>query len=604
MSLFRVPSPNPGRALRHSASRRAAPILAALTLLCAPNQAQGPVSAFGFPHVPLGNATLQWNASQRELSVAGIGSSGHDGVECILGNGDGWHGFAHASPLVVPVGGSYTVRAVHLPAGAPEQLVAEMTIRGVDPQRREFSVEIPGHTTATLEGYRGGQLVLRETGLSIDGGTDLELLFYGEYDCTSVWVVRTNAGQIECGTDDLTETEIHVTGGGSAVVDHVRIVPEGLATPLPSIDRIRILGRNLPTLRMQQASVQLDGVECNALGRARLAPVNGGLDVPGIGSSMLDGVEFRSFHDSSTGQRSLREGARITLDALEVSGPPLPLGAALRMSGTGTMPGTAEIPLGHVTITKLATQVLELQADYAAVGMNTQRIELLADGDLIASIPGHSGPIARFAQWPNGCGKERIWDGSGTSCFAFGWDQPVHVQILGAGAGTWQADEIRVLAEGPGSLSEIRSLALTGAGLGHLVVLGVTEKGAASAIAYGTGCGGLALSASPPVLGATCTAQLDGIPAGSPAAVAMLGLAQSPGLPLEFLGMAGCELLVMPLDALGAPVLGAGLTMQFAIPDDPRLVGAELALQFLTVSPGANPFGMLASNGVRLRFDR
>ena len=106
------------------------------------------------------------------------------------------------------------------------------------------------------------------------------------------------------------------------------------------------------------------------------------------------------------------------------------------------------------------------------------------------------------------------------------------------------------------------------------------------------------------MLGATCNARLDGIPAGSPVAVAMLGLAQSPGLPLEFLGMAGCELLVMPLDALGAPVLGAGLTMQFAIPDDPRLVGAELALQFLTVSPGANPFGMLASNGVRLRFDR
>ena len=276
----------------------------------------------------------------------------------------------------------------------------------------------------------------------------------------------------------------------------------------------------------------------------------------------------------------------------------------MTLDGTGTMPGTGEIALGNATITKLGPGLLELTADYSAVGLTTQRIELLQGGTLVASIPGHTGPVARFAAWPTGCGKERIWDGSGTSCYGWEWDRPIPMQVLGTGGGSWQADEIRVLAEGPGSLSEIRSLSLTGRDLGSITVLAASEKSGATATAYGNSCGGLTANSSLPTIGSTAPVALAGIAPSTLLAVALLGLPMSPGLPLDFVGMPGCRLLVITIDAMPVPISGAAATLSLAIPSDPTLAGVELGAQFVTVDPTANALGMHASNGVRLRLDR
>jgi len=126
----------------------------------------------------------------------------------------------------------------------------------------------------------------------------------------------------------------------------------------------------------------------------------------------------------------------------------------------------------------------------------------------------------------------------------------------------------------------------------------------ATATAYGNSCGGLTANSSLPTIGSTAPVALAGIAPSTLLAVALLGLPMSPGLPLDFVGMPGCRLLVITIDAMPVPISGAAATLSLAIPSDPTLAGVELGAQFVTVDPTANALGMHASNGVRLRLDR
>ncbi|MCA8974019.1 MAG: hypothetical protein KDC98_04820, partial [Planctomycetes bacterium] len=80
--------------LRASGLLGAPPLLRLCTALAValPVAAQGGVVAFGLPHAPLGAASLAVG-SAGDLTVAGIGSSGQDGVEIALGNSHGWDGW-------------------------------------------------------------------------------------------------------------------------------------------------------------------------------------------------------------------------------------------------------------------------------------------------------------------------------------------------------------------------------------------------------------------------------------------------------------------------------------------------------------------------------
>jgi hypothetical protein len=142
-----------------------------------------------------------------------------------------------------------------------------------------------------------------------------------------------------------------------------------------------------------------------------------------------------------------------------------------------------------------------------------------------------------------------------------------------------------------------------GAGALSVAVGSDVPNGALSAAVatVGTGCFGLGLTASRPVLGTTAQITTTGIPAGTPLGVTILTLTPAPApIDLAPIGMPTCFGHVV--GGVNEVWLNPGATAQtpLAIPSDPSLVGAVVGAQALSASPPLTLLGFIASNGVLL----
>jgi hypothetical protein len=127
---------------------------------------------------------------------------------------------------------------------------------------------------------------------------------------------------------------------------------------------------------------------------------------------------------------------------------------------------------------------------------------------------------------------------------------------------------------------------------------------------YGTGCGGLALAATPnsrPLLGQTFTSQVSGCPPATVIAFMALGFSDQVlgpfPLPLDLsgYGMPGCWLYHDAVTiCLPCQLAGSVATHSIALPNDPSLTGTAAFLQGWTGTPGANPGGVLTSSALAL----
>ncbi|MBL8756697.1 MAG: hypothetical protein JNK15_25600 [Planctomycetes bacterium] len=117
------------------------------------------------------------------------------------------------------------------------------------------------------------------------------------------------------------------------------------------------------------------------------------------------------------------------------------------------------------------------------------------------------------------------------------------------------------------------------------------------------GAGGIPLKlqaqlGSRPALGSTFTLEVDQN-AGALVGMMVLGVASfTPGIPLDGIGMEGCELYAS-LDVLLTYVLsGPPTPFGIAIANNPALLGATFYAQAATLTPGLNTLGIAASNGI------
>ena len=118
----------------------------------------------------------------------------------------------------------------------------------------------------------------------------------------------------------------------------------------------------------------------------------------------------------------------------------------------------------------------------------------------------------------------------------------------------------------------------------------------AQVLRSGTGCGGLTQTSQRPILGTTFNLTVNGIPAGSLAGIEIIGPA-SGGIDLSGAGMPGCFLYVLPiLTALPFATTGTSATVPLALPLDPSLVGGQVPVQAVTISPGVNALGAATSD--------
>lgn len=142
-----------------------------------------------------------------------------------------------------------------------------------------------------------------------------------------------------------------------------------------------------------------------------------------------------------------------------------------------------------------------------------------------------------------------------------------------------------------------------------------TPASPATALAFGTGCGAPNLTLLPdqsalPILGFVAKATITNLPV--PVAFCSLGWSSttfgsaSLPMPLGFLGLTGCDLLQSG-DFGGAwwPTLLTGpdtADFRFSVPALGFLLGLHIYVQAWAIAPGANPAGLIVSNGVRWTF--
>jgi hypothetical protein len=130
-------------------------------------------------------------------------------------------------------------------------------------------------------------------------------------------------------------------------------------------------------------------------------------------------------------------------------------------------------------------------------------------------------------------------------------------------------------------------------------------SGTAYYLAYGTGCSGLALTASArPVIGTSINLVTSGIPAGTPLGADILSSTQyNPGIDLGAIGMPGCRQYVGLDSTMVFVVTGATASVPLGVPNIPALAGVRVQCQSATFSSGINALGVIASNGLTLVLD-
>ena len=140
-----------------------------------------------------------------------------------------------------------------------------------------------------------------------------------------------------------------------------------------------------------------------------------------------------------------------------------------------------------------------------------------------------------------------------------------------------------------------------GAGALSVTVPSDVPNGALSATvaSVGSGCFGLGLGATRPVLGTTAQITTSGIPAGTPFGATVLSLTPAP-VPID-LGILGMPTCFGYVDGGNFEVwLNAVSTVQvpLVVPNSSSLTGTVVAAQSISASPPLTPSGFIASNGV------
>lgn len=129
------------------------------------------------------------------------------------------------------------------------------------------------------------------------------------------------------------------------------------------------------------------------------------------------------------------------------------------------------------------------------------------------------------------------------------------------------------------------------------------SRPSATAVAFGGGCQGAAplqpvLSNTRPWLGGNVTATVSSLPSGAVTLLAF-GLGRI-NLALDGYGMPGCIAWTQPLATVLMPNPATVATHTFSLPPSPAFVGITMQTQAYAVAPGANPTGVINTNGIEL----
>ncbi|MBL8900849.1 MAG: CHRD domain-containing protein [Planctomycetes bacterium] len=348
--------------------------------------------AFGIEQRPLGNAQLR-SGPNGESIVAGIGSSGNDGVECRV-NGIGVDAdLAALDPQsLAPVGAAFELRSVgSVQGGAPSEFGSLVLVK-LGPGDFELRSEFQGLGSSQLyiEVYDEGVLVQHAYASAGSIGRakqwPLDIHSRTEEECDPFHHNKCFLGLSWRGV----KTRVALGGGPEVDADLVLVHPVAPAVGY-RLEALRVLAGDLPEFTLRRASTRRAGVDLVARGAAALHDARGRIHVSR--SSGAAPAELAL----NVGRATSARARFAALDASE------PVGAFLEFAFRGTANGVADQALGSTRAERTATGYA-LSADFSALGSPSCSWTILNDGVEVFRSSGANGAQLFLAHEPqDGC---------------------------------------------------------------------------------------------------------------------------------------------------------------------------------------------------------
>ena len=336
-------------------------------------------SFFGLPHTALGSAQLT-QGTGGHLVVSNIGSSGQDGVSIDLDEGDG---LELTLPQELDPGLLANGSFMRLTRTDPCSGATAITTFEVASGLLELSADFSGlgATARTVELYLDCRLVARYPGHT--GAWDLQIP--GPLPADSKCVTINSCVNGVCAPLTIYEfddIEASTPAGGQAVIDEVRLIPEGLPPSPPfdlSVVSVQALGMGSFAISDEALFVaDAGGLPIRALGQATMTATacHDCLVISNIGSSGDDGVCI-----DPVGSQAVEITLPGPMDPCAIAE-----GAFMQLVRKYPASGSQAS-----TETENVGGVFHIVADFREIGSPSRTIEFYRDGILLEQTTGHTG---------------------------------------------------------------------------------------------------------------------------------------------------------------------------------------------------------------------
>jgi hypothetical protein len=483
----------------------------------------------GLAQAPLGQATLQTDATGNTMFISGVSSNGNDGVRIYTGGGEGGtFNLGKFNPDLLPPGAFLKWRAI----GPTDLELQNMTFQSTASGGAIYADFTGlGSPTVSVALYSNNYIIAYTNRLppttpiasfsSGGGGLPIVLnpcIFHPE-DCygvvdVSVWQPDPT-GPIG--------SVLTLPGQGPMMCTRMQITPEYPATyflPKYRVKATEITGLNLGTISNASQGMVYYGLEHHPLGQAeftfdwpRRAPPGDGSPSPepwssgdfsmagphsftvsNLGSSGNDGVDIQlQWLIGSGGSAGTANDGRdprnsYSADWVALNPQPLPpVGSplGLTMSAQGRLNGGGEQTLGSLALSWNGSG-LQMTPDFSALGSTSQQIQLWRSGTNVTQFRNPNGTVGlTLSNWPCGVSIYPAVSNTvppfGPICYVFRCPSPIPVTT--PGGQPYLVDQIRVAADDIGaSLDELTHVWLQAAGLPGLSL--VNESASRTGVNY------------------------------------------------------------------------------------------------------------------------
>jgi plastocyanin len=405
----------------------------------------------GFTHISSGLATFSPTSEGDSLIVKNIGSSGLDGFTSLLGRCKGGQ-IKWMAPEAI-TNRTYSSFYGDRPSGQDIYFGSINSEWFIDSGHIRVDFSPLGDTIYETKIYNSnnGENPLYES--NHDAGSNVlyssgdkgpgEEPFLGH-------IIKTAKASFSVQFGEVVEIDLN-DGSGPHMGDRIEFLVQNNESDLEFLRRVRCLFAERDSIILTDVGAFVFGDDLlSGVGQAEISALGDSVTVGNIGSSGNDGLQV---HWEEAPDGSCPECPQsVDFVWTQLDGPMLPVGASIACPARGKVGGVSDQPIGTGYAEKTDAG-WQISADFSPIGATSQTIMLFANGSMIDSIPGHTGPAAIASlppedwHWENETHAKNPLINHPGGCTGT-WKELVDITILGKKSGqVVSADAVKMVPE-------------------------------------------------------------------------------------------------------------------------------------------------------------